>query len=154
MNEVDAIKAVIYALKGSAPFNTTHPLYRLVQFVPSYPLEDLGLPRVGFTPVGGGNQPRGLGTYRRIRRPDYQVDVLAATELEARRILQCVREALLADYEDADRDDEDFGEPGCGYLGQHGIKSVIVGEPSSEVWDEARRVGRVVATLSLRYLED
>lgn len=154
MNEVAAIKAVIHCLSESVPFSGTHPLYKLVQFVPSYPLEDLGLPRVGFTPMGGASAARGLGTYRRIRRPDYQVDVLAATELEARRIFQQVRAALTSDYENADRDDADFGDPGCGYLGQQGIKDVVVGEPSSEVWDDARRVGRIVATLSLRYLED
>lgn len=153
MNEVDAIKAVIYLLENSAPFSGTHILYKTVKFVPGYPLEDLGLPRVGFTPMGGGNAARGIGTYVRIREPDYQVDVLAATELEARRIFQQVREALLADYENADRTDEGFGDPGCGYLGQQGIKNVLVGEPSNEVWDEARRVGRVVAMLSLRYLE-
>lgn len=153
MNEVDAIKAVIYLLENSAPFSGTHILYKTVQFVPDYPLADLGLPRVGFTPTGGTNLGRGLGTYQRVGDPDYQVDVLAATELEARRIFQQMREALIADYENANRTALTFGTAGYGYLGQHGIKHVLLGEPSTGVWDDARRVARITATLSLRYLE-
>lgn len=156
MNEVDAILAVIACLDASAPFNsTTHPLYKAVTFVPDYPLRDLGLPRVGFSPAGGANRGRGLGTYQRVGQPVYQVDVLSATELEARRIFQGLRTALQADYENGDSTDADtWGDPGYGYLKSRLIKSAVLSEPSAAVWDDAGRVGRVTATLTLEYLEE
>jgi len=154
MNDVDAIKAVIACLEGSTPFNSEHILYNSVTFVPDYPLRDLGLPRVGFAVSGGTNRIRGLGSYKRIGEPSYQVDVLASTQIESRRIFQAVREALQADYENADSTAGDYGDPGNGYLKSRLIKSVIMGEPSSEQWDDAGRVGRVTATMTLQYLEE
>jgi hypothetical protein len=150
VNEVDAIGEIIAVLSGSEPFGGSHPLYGSVQFVPNFPLGDMDVPTVAFSPIGGTNEGRGLGTYKRIGHPLYQVDVLANTELEARRIFQRVRQALQADYENNDG----TGMIGKGYLRAKGIRSVVMGEPRSVDWDEAGRVRRVVAEMRIEYLEE
>lgn len=150
MNEVDALTEIIAVLSGSEPFSGSTPLYGAVEFVPEYPLEDLSTPKVALTAVGGSNQARGLGTYDRIGKPRFQVDVLADTMLEARRIFQRVRQAIQADYEGTDGTDA----IGHGYLRSKYIRSVVVGEPRATVWDEAGRVKRVTADMIVEYLEE
>jgi hypothetical protein len=150
MNEVDAVGEIIAVLSGSEPFSGTHPLYSAVEFVPEYPLENLSVPKVAITVVGGTNRPRGIGTYTRIGKPTFQLDVLADTSLEARRIFQRCRQAIMADYENADG----TGVIGKGYLKGKYIKSAVLGEPRTAIWDEAGRVQRVTADLVIEYLEE
>ena len=150
MNEVDAIGEIINVLSGSEPFSGSHALYGAVRFVPEYPLLSMQTPTVAFSPSGGSNRPRGLGTWARIGRPNYQVDVLADTSLEARRIFQRVRQAVQADYENGDGS----GVIGKGYLKGKLIKSVTFGEPRSAIWDTEGRVQRVIAPMTVQYLEE
>jgi len=150
MNEVDAIGEVISVLSGSDPFSGASPFYSAVTFRPEYPLLSLATPTVAFSPMGGSNGPRGLGTVARIARADFQVDVLADTSLEARRLFQHVRQAIQADYEN----DDDTGVIGKGYLKGKYVKSVTFGEPRSAPWDEAGRVQRVIAMMTVQYLEE
>jgi len=150
MNEVDAIGEIISVLSGSAPFSGSNPLYSAVRFAPEYPLLSMETPMVAFSAVGGSNRPRGLGTVQRIGRPNFQVDVLADTSLEARRIFQRVRQTIQADYENGDGS----GLIGYGYLRGKLIKSVTFGEPRSAVWDEEGRVQRVLADMTVQYLEE
>lgn len=143
MNLVDAVGAIVELCEQSAPFNGSHALYSTVEFVREYPLGSLDTPRVAFTTAGGGNLPKGLGTYDRRRRPRIQVDVLADTPMDAARILQRVRELILADY---NHDGSGVvGTPGKGYLLAQSVKVVTMGEGQPVPWDEAGRVKRVVA---------
>lgn len=149
MNEVDAVGLIINVLSGSDPFSGSNPLYSAVEFVAEYPLEDMSVPKVALTPISGTNAPRGLGTYKRIGRPNFQVDVLADDALSARRIFQHVRQAVMADYENS----QGVSVIGSGYLKFNDVKSVTFGEPSSIKWDDAGRVQRVTAPITVQYLE-
>lgn len=150
MTQVDAINEIIYCVTSSAPFSGGHPLYSKVEFVPEYPLGSIDVPTVAISPSGGTSRPRGLGTYHRMGWPEFQVDVLAATSLEALRIFQRFRQAIMADYENADGSEA----VGAGYLKGKQIKSVVVGEPRSATWDPEGRVKRVLASMTVQYLEE
>ena len=149
MNEVDAVGLIIDVLSASDPFSGSSPLYGAVEFVAEYPLEDMSTPKVAVSVFGGGNAPRGLGTYKKIGRPNYQVDVLADDMLSARRIFQHVRQAIMADYENS----QGVDIIGSGYLKFNSVKSVTFDEPSSQPWDTAGRVQRVTAPVTVQYLE-
>ena len=150
MNEVSVISGIISVLSGSDPFSGDNPFYSAVTFRPEYPLLSLATPTVAFSPAGGSNRPRGLGTVNRIARADFQVDVLADTSLEAQRLFQHVRQAVQSDYENADA----TGVIGKGYLKKRYVKSVTFGEPRSATWDEAGRVQRLIAMMTIQYLEE
>jgi len=153
VNEVDAVGELIAVLSGSEPFSGSSPLYGSVEFKPEYPLgvTEISTPIVAIgTAVGGGNKSLGLGTYERIGKPRLQIDVLAGTMLEARRIFQRAKQVILADYQDND----ESGVIGKGYLRGKYIRSVIIGEPRSAPWDEQGRVKRVTADMVVEYLQD
>jgi hypothetical protein len=150
MTEVDAVNEIIYCVTRSAPFSGGHALYAQVAFVPEYPLESMDVPTVAIAPSGGRSRSRGIGTYHRMGWPEFQVDVLAATSLEARRIFQRFRQAVMADYEH----DDSSGAVGAGYLKGKHIKSVVIGEPRSATWDPEGRVKRVLASMTVQYLEE
>ena len=150
MNEPDALTAVIAVCSGSHPFTGANALFDAVEFTPEYPLGEMSIPRVAFTAIGGPHQTRGLGTYQRIMRQDYQVDVLAATMLEARRIFNWTKVVIIADYNGYDG----TGEIGYGYLRSKYIRSVTLGTArSGPPWDETGRIKRVLSEMRVEYLE-
>lgn len=150
MDAATAITELIYLVSNSDPFTGANPLYSAVTFRAEYPLGDMSVPTVAFSLAGGGpGRIRGLGRHSRIVWQDVQMDVLAATSLEATRIYERVQHAIYADYADND----DSGDVGRGYLRAKLIRQVVVGRPRSADWDEAGRVRRVLAEVSVEYLE-
>lgn len=149
MDAATALSELVYLVSNSDPFTGDHPLYGSVRVRAEYPLEDMSVPTVAFSLAGGVNSGRGLGTHSRIARQDVQMDVLASTGLEAARIFNKVRHAIFADYQDNDG----TGAVGNGYLRGKLLRSAVVGQPQSVIWDEAGRVQRIRALVIIEYLE-
>ena len=150
MDAATAVSELVYLVSSSDPFTGTNPLYSAVTFRAEYPLGEMSVPIVAFSLAGGPRgQRRGLGSYATVAHTDVQMDVLANTALEATRIFNKVRHAIFADYQDND----DSGSVGKGYLRGKLIRRVWVGQPRSASWDETERVRRVLAYVTLEYLE-
>ena len=149
MDEVQACKELWTLVRGSHPFSGTNALYSAVNFVLGYPLGSLDVPTVSMTTAGGMNRRRGIGTFSRITWARMQLDVLAASNLEARRIYSAVRRAMMTDYQN----DGGAGALGYGYLRGKEIRQVRIGEPSHAVWDEQGRVQRQTGFVEIEYLE-
>lgn len=151
MDLFTAVRAIIYLLENSAPFGGSHALYSVVGFVPEFPLGDVETPKVAFSIAGGTNTGKEIGYANRDRMPRQQMDVLADDPVSAQRIFQNVREAVLQDLNHSGSGNA--GDPGVGYLHAQGIRTVRIGEPQSQPWDDEGRVSRLVADVDIRFLD-
>lgn len=149
----DAINAILNLLDNctladKADF-VQHTFYKIVRFVPEYPLGSLDVPTVALSTAGGFNRSLGLGQRTRWHEPRLQLDVLASTPLDARRIYEKVWEILLYDMQGGAKGTE--GTYGTRYLYGKGIKELELDEANAAVWDEEGRVSRLIADLRVTY---
>lgn len=149
MNEREAVEAVINVLSNSHPFSGSNALYSAITFTPEYPLGTLDVPTVALVAAGGTTAPRGLGTQARVTWTSFDMDVLAATSLDAYNIWKALREALMRDYQN----DDTSGTVGLGYLRGQYIRRAVVEQPRSAPWDEAGRIKRLTGTVRVEFLQ-
>ena len=127
----------------------SHTFYSTVTFVPEYPLGELDVPRVAFSPVGGLWRHKGLGHQEVWHRGRLQMDVLARNGTDARRIYEKVREVILWDKNSgAGTADGTYGKM---YLYDQGLKEVEIGMARSALWDE--RIRRLTADVEVLFTD-
>ena len=149
----DALNAIVKLL-DSCPLPdgddfVSHPFYSTVTFRPEYPLATVDVPTVALSLAGGTNERKGLGRRERWHGTRLQLDILASTALEARRIFEKVWEGLLHDMNGAGTGAE--GTYGKRYLYGQGIKELRLGEPNTTIWDEEGRIARIIADMSVEF---
>ena len=156
MRHSEAIRAILTLLQNcelasDRDFSAAsdHAFYSTVALVDAYPLADQSIPCLALSNAGGSNLRKGLGDADQWHQPRVQMDALASTALEARRIYEKVAEILRYDYNGDGAGAA--GSYGKHYLRDQGVKDVELGEPRQAVWDEEGRVARLVADAVLTF---
>jgi hypothetical protein len=143
-----SVASLLHVASNTSPFNGAHGLYSKVKFKRGYPLGSMETPTVALHPTGGMNAVQGLGTVDQWRFPTVRCEILTETEMDAKAIIEKLRQAWQRDYNC--EAGGVVGTVGTGYLRETGeIKYIRFNEAQRGPWDDAGQVVRFFFDLTL-----